>query len=276
MRRADIPFAVRLTNLEGWGIPPRDFERILRLDARGSFVATDGPVRVGLATTTSYGREIAWIGNVVVKKRYRGLHIGQSLVEHAISCLKERQVKRVALYSFNDNVQFYRRLRFESGPRFARFRRARNLTRQKTFRRTSGPTSLARILRLDRRAFGADRSRLIKLLLDSGKAWYVTPKTQPSLGYLLVKKYDDMNEIGPWVSFRASLPERNELLQLVLDEADGRPIEITCPLSNLNTMKMLKTQDFHPINYGRVMFYKRIVSIGKPDAVIAYGFLDKG
>ena len=169
MRRADIPFAVRVTNLERWGIPPRDFERILRLDARGSFIATDGRVRVGLATTTSYGREIAWIGNVVVKKRYRGMHIGQSLVEHAVNYLNERQVKRVALYSFNDNVQFYRRLGFQSGPKFARFRRAPNPTRRKTSGiRTSGPMSLTRMLRLDRRAFGADRSRLITFLLDSG------------------------------------------------------------------------------------------------------------
>jgi hypothetical protein len=220
---------------------------------------------------------MAWIGNVVVKKRYRGMHIGQSLVEHAVNYLNERHVKRVALHSFNDNVQFYHRLGFQSGPKFARFRRAPNRARRKTLRRgNSGPTSLARMLRLDRRAFGADRSRLIKLLLDSGKAWYVTPKTQPSLGYLLVKKYDDMNEIGPWVSFRSSSSEPGELLQLVLDKVEGRPVEVTCPLSNLNTLKVLRKHGFRPINYGRVLFYKRIASIGKPNAVIAYGFLDKG
>ncbi len=118
MRPGDISFAVRLADQEDWGIPARDFERILLLDMCGSFVAMENEKRVGIATTTSYGKQIAWIGNVVVEKSRRGRHIGQALVKHAIGYLEKKRVARVALYSFDENIEFYRKLGFKVGQRF--------------------------------------------------------------------------------------------------------------------------------------------------------------
>ena len=277
MRPADIPFAIRITNPEGWGIPATDFRRVLSLDGQGSFVATEGVRRVGLATTAHYGRTIAWIGNVVVKRKFRGKHIGQRLVEHAVNYLSKRRVKHIALYSFEENFQFYRDLGFLQGAWFLRLRREPERGRPTfTIETPSKPLTLSSMFALDRKAFGGDRHRLITTLLNEGSAWYFGYKGESSASYILVKKYHDMNEIGPWVSFASRSPELDLQLQLVMSRSGRKPIEISCPLTNTNALKIMKKHHFHEVSKGRTMFYKRMAKIGQPDAIVAHGFLDKG
>ena len=277
MQQADIPFATRLTNVEGWGIPARDFKRILWLDRRGSFVAAEGGRRVGLATTTRYGRRIAWIGNVVVDRQYRQKHIGQRLVEQAVKYLTKARVACIALYCFDENTTFYRKLGFVKGPRFVRLRRGpkRGLPKP-TINLPSKPLTLSSVLAIDRRGFGADRRRLITALLNESHASYLTYRAAHSASYVLVRNYDDMNEIGPWISFGLDSNELDSLLQLAITKSGPKPVEITSPLSNFYALKVIKRRGFHSINEGHVMFFKRIAKIGQPKAIVAHGFLDKG
>jgi GNAT superfamily N-acetyltransferase len=277
MLRTDIPFAVRLAAREGWGIPARDFEGILRLDSQGSFIATNVTRRVGLATTTRYGKQIGWIGNVVVGKQYRHRHIGQQLVERAIQHLSENRVRHIALYSFKDNFQFYKKLGFVQGPAFSRLRLERQpFTDIVTNKSPIKPLALSSMLSMDRKAFGADRSRLLNLLLNSGYGWYLGYAAASSSSYLMVKKYEDMYELGPWVSFGLDPNELDSLLRIALATARGKPVELSCPLSNRNISRFTKNQKFRKTNEGRVMFYERIGEIGQPKAIVAFGFLDKG
>jgi GNAT superfamily N-acetyltransferase len=277
MHRADIPFAVRLANAEGWGIPARDFARILQLDTHGSFIAVDAAEKVGLATTTSYGRQIAWIGNVVVRKQDRQRHIGRQLVEHAIRYLTKKRVRHIALYSFKENVPFYRRLGFVSGPRFARLRREPHSSPGTISKWTpTNPLTLSHALAMDQKAFGADRGRLLRLLLKTHCATRLGYTVGSSSSYIMAKRYEDMFELGPWVSFGLGRTELDSLLQLALDEADGKPVEVSCPLANRMAIEIMEKRNFRVINDGRVMFYRRMATIGQPKAVIAYGFLDKG
>jgi len=275
MRPADIPFAIRLTSLEGWGIPARDFRRMLGLDARGSCVAIEGSERVGLATTTHYGRRVGWIGNVVVKRGYRQRHIGQQLVDHAVNHLSKVRVKHIALYSFKENLQFYRKLGFVPGNRFLRLRRESQPSNPITSESSPKPLPLSSPLAMDRKAFGADRARLITALLCGGYAWCLGYRAGHSASYVVVKNYKDMNEIGPWISFGLSSGELSSQLQLIIGKSGRKPIEITCPLTS-SLPKILKSDRFHAINEGRVMFYERVARIGQPRAIVAYGFLDKG
>jgi hypothetical protein len=92
----------------------------------------------------------------------------------------------------------------------------------------------------------------------------------------MAKKYEDMFELGPWVSFGLDQTELDSLLQQALDKAEGKPVEVSCPLANRRAIEILEKQNFHVINDGRVMFYQRMAKIGQAKAVIAYGFLDKG
>jgi len=276
MRVEDIPFAIRLTKPEGWGIPAADFCRILNLDSHGSFVATEGRRRIGLATSTHYGRKVAWIGNVVVDRKYRDRHVGRMLVEHAVNYLSRGSVKHIALYSFEENYRFYRNLGFVQGARFVRMRRE-SVKRNRTFTiEISKSLTLSSLLAMDRKAFGADRSRLITAVLSEGSAWYFGCIARSRGFYVLVKKYRDMSEIGPWISFGLGSRELDLLLQFIIGRNGGKPIEIGCPLANTQALRAMKKSRFRVLNEGRVMFYKRRARLGQPRAIIAQGFLDKG
>jgi ribosomal protein S18 acetylase RimI-like enzyme len=277
MRSDDVSFAIRLSDQEKWGIPARDLERILRLDPRGSFVAIENARRVGLATTTSYGKQLAWIGNVVVEKSRRGKHIGQALVKHAIGYLTKTGVKRIVLYSFDENIEFYRKLGFIQGPRFARFRRERQQLRSVASEAdTPKPMTMPALLAIDKKAFGADRSRLLVALLNSGAASYLGYSVRSRCSYLLAKDYEDMLELGPWISFGLRPADLESMLRLALDKAKERPIEITCPLTNSKPLAILSKSQFQTINEGHVMGFRRYSKIGQPNAIVACGFIDKG
>ena len=277
MSRGDIRFAVRLSDQEDWGIPARDFERILRLYPRGSFIAMEDARRVGLATTASYGRQVAWIGNVVVEKTRRGKHIGQALVRHAIGYLERTGVKRIALYCFDENVEFYRKLGFIQGSRFARFRRERQPIRDLASEPNADRTmKVSTLLSTDRKAFGADRARLLLDMLNSGAASYLGYSVGSRYSYLLAKHYEDMCELGPWISFGLRRTELESMLRLVENKTQSKPIEIACPLTNQEVLAILSKSHFQTIRKGRIMHYGRMSVIGRPKAIVAFGFLDKG
>jgi predicted N-acetyltransferase YhbS len=271
MRFDDIPHALRLTDQEKWGVTRADLLRILKLDPRGCFVAAMGTRRVGLTTTTRYGRELAWIGNVIVDRNYRGAHIGPSLVKAALKYLQKSNTKHIALYCFDENVKFYRKLGFVRDAPFVRLGRKS---------RPASPTSVAhsglrrpplkRVLSLDRRAFGADRSRLIRLVLRSKSGWYLGS----SNSYLLVKESVEMCEVGPWVCTRQPA-QASEMLDLALRMIGGKPIEASCP-RNHQAYGLFRKRGFRVMSHGYRMYFDRIGRIGDSAANFAFGFLDKG
>lgn len=278
MRNEDIPFAIRLTNQERWGVTRSDLRRILQLDPKGSFIASDGPKKVGLITTTSYGRKLAWIGNVIVDRDHRGRYIGRILVQHAIKYLQGTRIKHIALYCFDENVKFYRRLGFVRYASFVRLRR-----RPKPLRPTASSTYPLRALPLrgvfsaDRIAFGADRSRLIRRVLGTKAGWYVGFSNHTSASsYLLVKEYKEMYELGPWVCIKPPRAQPKEMLDMVIAKTEGKPIEVSCLRDNRKAYKLLRKRGFQVTNHGYRMYLGKIPRIGKPAANYALGFMDKG
>jgi hypothetical protein len=116
----------------------------------------------------------------------------------------------------------------------------------------------------------------MKLLLNAGYAWHLDCRVGSSSSYLIVKKYEDMYEFGPWVSFGLGRSELDSLLLEALHKATAKPIEVSCPLTNPTAIKIMRGRGFRVINDGRLMFYGSKIKIGQPKTIVAYGFLDKG
>ena len=275
MRMEDIPFAIHLSNQEKWGVTKRDLTRILSLDRRGSFIAHAGSKRVGLVTTTTYGNRLAWIGNVIVDREHRGKHIGRALVKRAIQFLQEARIRHIAVYCFDENVRFYRRLGFVRDVAFLRLNRKAKRTR--TPLRVNIPQPPLRIvLSADRRAFGADRSRLIRKTLVTGAAWYLGfSNATNSASYLLVKEFDASCEFGPWVCIGPAKGQPEEMLNLALAKTADRSIELSC-LQGHESKRLLLKAGFHVSNHGYRMYLDTVPRIGNTRANYALGFLDKG
>ena len=259
------------------GHPHGDFQRILTLDPRGSFIATEDKRRIGLATSASYGTKVAWIGNVVVQKQHRGKHIGQALVSEAVGYLHRKHVKHVALYCFDENVEFYKKLGFLRGPPFGRLRcEGEQVLRSITEIISQKSLDLSTILTMDRKAFGADRTRLIRNLLRSKVASVLSVAHGDARAYLLIKDYEDMCELGPWVSVRASRKELNLMLRESIMRAGEKAVELSTFLRDVRAVRMLKRHSFRIVRTGYSMYFDEIPRLGSPTTILALGFLDKG
>jgi len=278
MQSRDIPFAVRLTDQEEWGITPGALRRLRRLNPRGCFIAYDGITRTGLTTTTVYGRELAWIGNVIVDGEHRGKHIGQSLVEHAVAFLQKSRVRHIALYCFSQHEKFYENLGFVKDSSFLRLRRgAARSKRPKNPPQFLRPPTLTKVLAADRKAFGADRSKLISDVLREKASWYIgSDRDALSASYLMSRQYLDDYEFGPWICTNPLRDDPDEMLSRALAMIRPAPIEISCLQQNRGVVHILKAHDFRKVREGYRMFFEQRTEIGNDVAQYALGFLDKG
>jgi predicted N-acetyltransferase YhbS len=279
MRAEDIAIAIRLSDQEKWGVTRNDLERIRRLDTRGSFVAHLGNRDIGLTTTVSYGKRLAWIGNVIVDRHNRGKHIGQDLVEHAVDYLQKSGVKHIALYCFKETARFYEKLGFVKDVSFLRLIRGalRLPSRRSADIRPERPLSLRMVLAADKKAFGADRSKLLRLLISEGAGWYLgSSHASGGTCYLVVKDYLDMCELGPWVCINPERSDAKDMLLNALRKIGDRRIEIACLGNNRKALAILGANRFRVVREGYRMYFHSRARIGVDGANYALGFLDKG
>ncbi len=96
LRVDDIPFAVEQTTREGWDGSEQFFRRCLDHDPAGCFVAAIAGRLVGMVTTTCY-EQTAWIGNLIVEPDHRYRGVGTSLMNHAMSHLRNRGIQTIRL-----------------------------------------------------------------------------------------------------------------------------------------------------------------------------------
>jgi len=277
MRFEDIRFAVKLSDQERWGIPRSDFERILLQSARGSFVACYGAKRVGLTTTATFGKKLAWIGNVIVDRGYRGEDVGQNLVQHALEYLQGSRVEHIGLYCFEETARFYEKLGFLRNGRFLRMAREAGPLDQEPRLSFQHPPPVNSILRADAAAFGADRSRLIRLVLSRRAGWYLgRTRGNGTTSCLMVKEYEDMYEYGPWVCINPQEDEPEEMLLNALMKRGDRRVEISCLRDNRRAIAAVRRFGFQVIKEGYRMYFDEKTQVGDDSACYALGFLDKG
>jgi ribosomal protein S18 acetylase RimI-like enzyme len=277
MLPSDIQFAIRLTDQEEWGVTRADFKRLMRLNPRGCFIAFDGKTRLGLTTTTVYGKQLAWIGNVIVDKSHRGERIGHSLVRHALSVLQRADVKRIALYCFKEHKSFYEGLGFVENKSFLRLKREARANRLESRVEFEHSLSLSELIAADTKAFGADRSKLIRAVLADKVAWYLGSSDKNSrTSYLMAKDYGKYCELGPWVCVGGLRDAPSQMIARALTITGRVPVEVSCLQENKIALEALKANGFRKVREGYRMSFGRRVRIGDDRSQFALGFLDKG
>jgi GNAT superfamily N-acetyltransferase len=274
MRTADIHSVVRLTAEEHWGFRTRDLKRMMALQPSGCLVATLDSGPIGLTTTIAYGKTLGWIGNVVVDRRQRGAGIGSRLVQSAVTYLLRINLKNIGLYSYPENEAMYERLGFKTTDGFATLSMPRGA--ENSAKRT-GETPFHQIILLDNRAFGADRSKLLRRLYrEFPKFWTWITNDAGLSGYSLVKQYRDSSEIGPLVCERMNRECVGALLRSSIALTKKWPLEMSVPESNSIITETAVQLGFRAKRKGVVMSYARLKRAVIGPAIGALGFLDKG
>ena len=229
LQASDLSAAHQLSCQAGWNQTPADWQRLLAWEPEGCFVlALDGAI-AGTVTTTRYGSRLAWIGMLLVDAALRRRGFGQRLLLHALSWLGDTGVGVVMLDATPLGQPLYERLGFRPQCLLDRWQGVASAA--VSGRRTSklGPAGLSSaLLDLDQRAFGLDRSRLLRDLQTAPKAQSIAiGAVEATSGYVLLRPGSQCWHVGPLVAEDGDTAER--LLQAALAALDGQPVEVDVP-----------------------------------------------
>jgi GNAT superfamily N-acetyltransferase len=199
---SDIPAAMRLKELARWNQTESDWRRLLQLEPSGCFGAFLDASLVGTTTTTTYDRELAWIGMVLVSPENRRRGIATQLIKTALEYLSGK-VRTVKLDATPEGQPVYEGLGFEVESLIERWVGVAPV-RTVYSSNVVGDTNLdfetcSEMVELDRLIFGVDRSRLIKILIDNA---CVAPAFERAAdgrlsGYGLARRGASADYVGP-------------------------------------------------------------------------------
>jgi predicted N-acetyltransferase YhbS len=219
---SDIPAAMKLKEAAGWNQTEADWRRLIRLEPEGCFAAIENDRLVGTTTTTTYGDELAWVGMVLVDPQQRRRGIATKLIETALAHL-DGKVAVVKLDATAEGEPVYEKFGFRTESLVQRWRGS---IKSQPIAREEMVIDLNALLALDRRAFGADRSQLIRhLVVDSRMSPVLVKDENGSLsGYALARAGTKAGYIGPVVADDTAHVEN--LLERVVGELSGSNVYI--------------------------------------------------
>ena len=234
---------MRLKAAARWNQTDEDWLRLLRLCPDGCYAATAGARLVGTTTTTVYGRELAWVGMVLVDPEFRRRGIATGLVRVALEALDAAEVATVKLDATPEGAPVYEALGFEAELHIERWE---GLARAKPLpaHAAEGAPDLSQIIALDRRAFGADRSELLRALLEES---YVTPAVSVGAdgrlrGYALARRGALADYVGPLVAEGAETAA--VLLDDVLNRLDAGRVFVDLNTTYADGARVLEARGF--------------------------------
>jgi GNAT superfamily N-acetyltransferase len=159
----DIPSALALSTGAGWNQTADDWRLLLRLASVKSLAVE---VEGELASTTTlirYGRLLGWIGMVLTAPHYQGRGFARSLVTEACRIADSDGIETLKLDATDQGKALYESVGFRVEQPVERWERSLKLS-PKPSALTSSSALSASARSLDDRAFGADRSDLLREL----------------------------------------------------------------------------------------------------------------
>lgn len=202
-----------------------DWRRLLALEPDGCFAAEYDGCIVGTVTTTCYGRQLAWIGMMLVDPSVRGRGVGRRLLETALTYLEERNIERVGLDATPAGRRIYGKFGFvDHGMTITRWEgRARiaDVCERPTL------VDAAALEQMDRQAFGAGRGRMLRALVSQAPGGFAVERSEEMTGYALIRPGAERWHIGP-IAARGRRPAE-EVLASALAWTGGEPVEIDVP-----------------------------------------------
>ncbi len=274
MTPEDIPFAVGITDKEGWGYVEEDFVKILEMEPKGCFVAHARDEKVGMLTTINYGRT-AWIGNVVVKSERRNQNIGSELISHAVDYLRSESVESIGLYSYLDAISFYEAIGFEQSFRVGRFSGPGRKSGGSGMRKFVVGV-LPAMVSFDQKYFPGDRTTLLSMFAKNDPDLMFWAGNGEVRGYIAGFCSPKACEIGPWVCDPGS-PDLAESLLLDCFSALGdKEKSLAVPMENGTAVEMVNKNGLTKELEVVAMFFESDKSFMDHDGIFGVGSLEMG
>ncbi|HEY9501074.1 MAG TPA: GNAT family N-acetyltransferase [Pyrinomonadaceae bacterium] len=228
LAESDIGEAMKIKELVGWNQTEADWQRLLKVGPKGCFAAFRNGSLVGTTTTTSFEDDLAWIGMVLVHPSHRRMGIATKLLRHALDYLSNN-VRTVKLDATADGKRLYEGLGFRVESLVERWTGVaipNGRTEDEVEVVHLDETITTELLDLDRQAFCANRSSLIKELIAHASAVpaIVRAKDGSVKGYSIARRGSQIGYVGPMVATKAS--EAAALLDRTLDQIAGERVYV--------------------------------------------------
>lgn len=274
MTRADIPFALTITDLEKWEYSKADIERLLYLDPDGCFKAVVGGKGVGITTAISYDG-LGWIGNVVVLPEHQGKGLGSELVTHAMNYLEKNGCETICLNSYLHKITFYENLGFKGEFENQRYV-GKIMTNHLSAADTISSINIDRVIEFDGKYFGANRRKLLQRLKQEFPETFIFLQRGNKSGYLVGQVNERFCEIAPWVIDSSGLEIAKHLLHILSSKIEGISIGFTAPAPSENAKSLVQWLGLSKVMTTLRMYHGKKFHMGKLEGVIGLGGLEKG
>ena len=250
MADADVRFADRIRDSAGWNQTLQDWQRLLRHDPAGCFVAEWNGRPAGTATTTIYSQDLAWIGMVLVDPAVRRRGIGTALLVHCMEHLWQSEVGCIKLDATPLGSRVYGPLGFVAEWSLSRWQTAKLAARPARIEATSdmGARPLDRgdvgcVADLDAGAFGVARNRMLAMLAAQSDTRVRRDRAGQVTGYGMVRPGQRARYLGPMVAHDES--SGVALVDDLLGSIQGDPVYWDIPDSNHAAVRVAQRYGMH-------------------------------
>jgi GNAT superfamily N-acetyltransferase len=194
LKASDIPAAMALSAAAGWNQTREDWLAVLALNPESCFATEIGGILAATTTLHCYGRSLAWIGMVLTRQEFRRQGIAKHLLTRALAWAHEKGIETVKLDATDQGQLLYEKLGFREERTVERWSRPGVDGNSGATPITIAPCSEDSWQKYDLEAFGADRSRLLRLLAARG------PSFATHRGYLFSRPGRVSSYLGPCVA----------------------------------------------------------------------------
>lgn len=249
MTPADVPTCLRLTAAAGWNQREEDWRFLLETSPGRFVVAVRRDRAVASGGAVCYGTRLAWVCMILVDAGERGRGIGTRVVEAVLARVTD--VSAVGLDATPLGLGVYARLGFVERSRLLRMEAAapapRNGGTGGVAKRTAlplAPGAMEGVLALDREAFGADRSTVLRWAAERAPAFWIADGGAPSGvgGYAFARRGARSFQVGPIVAH--DVASARALLDAAVAASDGSPVVVDTPADREDWLAALRAAGF--------------------------------
>jgi len=257
---SDVGSVCALIDRVRWNHSAEVIERFLSYEPDGCFVAEIEGQHVGNVFTVSFGK-IGWIGLLIVDEKFRRQGVGTLLMRRGISYLYRVGVETIELEAVPEIADLYRKLGFVVEFDSLRFTKVNKINHpsESLAIRPMNKDELGEVSAFDSKYFGADRSRVLRSLLESNpELCFVSRSGRVIDGYVMSYRMKVGYRIGPWVC-RPDSPTvaRGLILRCMEAIGDGERLFVGVPAVNEVAARIMKELRFELVTKSLHMYLGR-------------------
>jgi ribosomal protein S18 acetylase RimI-like enzyme len=226
----DISEFLSLAREEGWISGAWELEFLRSAFPSGCLVCRNKGVPVAFLTSIKYRRS-GWIGNLLVRREWRGQGLGSALFQRALEVLDEAGTRTIWLTASESGRPIYERQGFLAIDTVHRWQGTGQILTGDT------DTSFTGILALDETGWGDRREKLLHVTINRGRTSLLPG------GFLVRQRWGNAFQIGPWSSLTPEVAE--ELLeQSITPTKEGQRVFLDVPAGNRAASKLVRGAGF--------------------------------